>query len=303
MTDILPNIPRGFTALAEWLACLIFILPILKNHSATYWPVKLFLMGIGQYLLQLIVSGWPLIFWIPGMMLNIFWMFLTFLVVCKISLKYACYLCCKAFIIAEFTASLVWQLYCQFLLNGVKISFPITSVLIGISYLILFFIFYLLEKKKGHAALITDTRKKDVMIGICTAGIIFAISNIGFMSVPTMFLSNDLLAIFFIRTLVNLSGICILYMQENQKSEDYLKKELIAINNIFQLQYEQYLAYKESSSMINQKFHDLKHQIDTIRSESNSQKKRTIFRRNERSHTHFQRQHLHWKRDFRYDFN
>jgi len=62
-------------------------------------------------------------------------------------------------------------------------------------------------------------------------------------------------------------------MQENQQYEHHLQNELKAVNNIFQNHYEQYVAYKESASLIERKVHDLKHQIETIRSEENIEKK------------------------------
>lgn len=50
-------------------------------------------------------------------------------------------------------------------------------------------------------------------------------------------------------------------------------RELDAIQNIFHAQYTQYRQSKESIEIINHKYHDLKHQINILRSESNPEKK------------------------------
>ncbi|EUJ29133.1 hypothetical protein MFLO_11120 [Listeria floridensis FSL S10-1187] len=111
-------------------------------------------------------------------------------------------------------------------------------------------------------------RSRDAFIGVLTASIVFTTSNIGFGLLTTDHQFGDSFSLFFIRTLVNLTGICILYIHENQRYEYFLKEELVAINHLFETQYTQYVRYKESSSAIQQKTHDLKHQINALRFES-----------------------------------
>lgn len=268
--DVLPNIPRYYTALAEWLTCLIFILPLTKRQR---WSVIFILMGIGQFLLQLMVSSWPLAFWIVGMALNVLWMFLTILACSVINLKNASYLCAKAFIVAEFMAAFAWQMYCHIFLE----SFPANPyVAIGTNlfwYLLILGIIYFFEHRVHQIDVSLTLQNRNVFIAILTAIIIFAISNIGFLLARTTYSFGDPLSVFLVRTLINFCGICILYMQEKQLYEHHLQNELKAVNNIFQNHYEQYVAYKESAGLIEQKFHDLKHQIEIIRMEENFEKK------------------------------
>lgn len=267
--DLFPNIPRVYTALAESIACLIFILPLAKRKN---WFIIFPLMSAGQFILQLIVGTWPLLFWIPGMILNVLWMFLSIWLTCQINLKQTAYISAKAFIIAEFVASFAWQTYCHLLwVNNPEPSY--TPLFVLPAYLVLFLIFYFVERKLGSTQVLKTIQKKNVFIAGLTAVIIFAISNVGFMMSTSSVLMSDTITIFLMRTLINLCGICILYMQEIQHSETHLKKELTAINNMFQGQYDQYKAYKESNSIINRKFHDLKHQIEIIRGEENTEKR------------------------------
>lgn len=270
MQDLLPNIPRYYTALAEWLTCLIVILPLTKRAR---WPLIFTLMGIGQVGLQLLVSRWSLAFWIPGMALNVLWMFLTIYASGAINLKYASYLCAKAFIVAEFMAAFAWQMYCHLFLE----SFPDNPyIALGTNlvwYLVILTIIYLYEQRIHRIDVSLTIQSRNVFIAVLTAVIIFAISNIGFLLATTTYSFGDPLSIFLVRTLINFCGICILYMQEKQVYEHHLQNELKAVNNIFQNHYEQYVAYKESAGLIEQKFHDLKHQIEIIRTEKNSEKK------------------------------
>lgn len=269
MIELFPNIPRVYTAIAESLACLIFILPLTKKPN---WPLIFVLMSAGQYVLQVAAGYWALAFWIPGMILNVVWMFFSILLTSQLNFKQASYLVIKAFILAEFIASFAWQLYCHIIWNRTKTNHFTTLFILSI-YFMLFLFFYFLEKRVGDKQLLKNIQNKDVMIGGLTAIIIFSISNIGFMLTNSSLLLGDSITVFLTRTLINLSGICILYMQEKQRSESHLKQELTAINNMFQGQYEQYVAYKESNAIINRKFHDLKHQIDVIRAEENTEKR------------------------------
>lgn len=51
------------------------------------------------------------------------------------------------------------------------------------------------------------------------------------------------------------------------------------MNNMFNTQYEQYEAFRESNEIVNQRFHDLKHQLDIIALESNSAKRDEYIKR------------------------
>ena len=268
-----PNIPRIYTALAEWLACLVIIFPSLtKPIPVKKYGLMLF-AGVGQIALQYIAGMLPLFFWVFGMGINILWMYGTVWFLMEKHPKDSLFLTCKAVIIAEFSAAIGWQIYCQFFWVAQKRSGVIEAICMGITFLLIYAFFFVLEKKTSNQGADFRFRNKEIWLAIFTALIIFTISNIGFLLSNTSINIGDSIAIFSIRTFVNLSGICILYLQQIQTNEEYLKRELLAINNMFNSQYEQYVAYKENSDIINRKCHDLKHQIDVIRSESDEEKR------------------------------
>ncbi|HCM90767.1 MULTISPECIES: sensor histidine kinase [Vagococcus] len=276
--DNLPNIPRDFTAIAEWFACLVIFLQVKKNDRNTWFVPILIGMGIGQVLLQRIVGNWSLFFWIFGMSLNVFWMFLTLQLTTKKDIMTNIYNVCKAFIFAEFIASLSWQLYCYIILDYSTQNAIVQYSFILILYIIFSFLYYYFETKNKKNIELT-IHQRDVVIAGLTALIIFTMSNIGFMLSDTQFAIGDSFSIFIFRSLTNLCGVFIIYIQENQRYESYLRNELSAIHNVFHSQYEQYQAYKESTTIVNQKFHDLKHKIDLIEMETNSDKRKEYFQK------------------------
>ena len=274
--DILPNIPRNYTAIAEWLACLILLLQLPKvERKKAFLPIVV-AMGIGQIALQNFVDTWPLFFWIAGMIVNVLWMLLTLHIATKLSWLSSFYNVCKAFIFAEFIAALSWQLYCYLLVFNLSKSILFQFLFILFMYIISSLIYYYFNKKNNKNNQ-TKYRIRDIVTAFLTAVIIFTMSNIGFIISNLNFTLVDSFYIFLFRSLVNLCGIFLLYIQENQRYETYLRNELSAINNVFQSQYEQYQAYQESHAIIDRKFHDLKHQIYLIEMETNSEKKQEYF--------------------------
>ncbi|WP_321433806.1 GHKL domain-containing protein [Trichococcus flocculiformis] len=270
LNEVLPNIPRVYTALAEWLACVVIILPFSKKD---YWIFKLASGGLVQILLQVLVGTWPLLFWIPGMIINVTWMLFVIYTTGNLRKYDVLYFGCKAFILAEFIASLTWQFYYTLILEEYGNNTFVSSLFMLTCYALLFSVFFFIDGRLTHKNMARQFTKRNVILAVLTAVIIFTVSNIGFILTNTSYPLGDTMAIFIFRTLINLCGICILFIQEYQKYESYLHEELSVINNTLQSQYEQYNAYKESSEIIQRQFHDLKHQLEMIRSEPDSRKR------------------------------
>ena len=97
----LPDIPRLYTALAEWMACLIFILPFKKRFS----PAVTGCLVAGAFGIQSVflisTGGVRLIFWIPCMIFAVFLMVAFVFCCCEIRLTDAAYFGMIAFVAAE----------------------------------------------------------------------------------------------------------------------------------------------------------------------------------------------------------
>lgn len=266
ITTNLPDIPRFYTAIAEWLACFVVLLPLAKKP---HWHLNLLLCGLGQVALQLWCGTWPLVLWVPGMLLNVFWMGVTLWLGSEAPLANLGYALAKAFIFAEFSASIAWQLYCIFFWqNNIRASW-ITAIVMIVAYVILNLGYGWLNRRDSHVEQITVGRSA-LLSALLTALIVFAVANLGFLLARTQFQLGNATTVFVFRTLVDLCGLLILALQADSQQESRLQDELSAIDRMFQTQYDQYTAYKASSKVIRRQFHDLKHQMAVILQEDNA---------------------------------
>ncbi len=101
---------------------------------------------------------------------------------------------------------------------------------------------------------------------------VFAVSNLSFVSNADTFANGYALEIGHVRTIVDLGGIAVLYAHLIQCGELRVRRELEAVQNVLQNQYVQYKQSRESIDLINYKYHDLKHQIAVLRSETDPEK-------------------------------
>ena len=101
---------------------------------------------------------------------------------------------------------------------------------------------------------------------------VYAASNLSYVSPDTPFSGKMTAEIYNIRTLVDLGGMAILFAHHMQMVEYRRKKERDALQNVLQAQYAQYRSAQDSIDLINKKYHDLKHQIAVLRSETSEEK-------------------------------
>lgn len=269
MTDILPDIPRLYTALAEWTACIVYILVLKKKLKG--W--KLFTFSgsvlIIQSLFLILTRDLPLIFWIPSMVIAFGIMFFLIYMTCDITALEAGYFGIRAFVAAEFVASLEWQVYLFF--GNSNVLFEI--FLLVIIYSGLFTLIWFLEKRHIPNEGKLNIKPRELWSTVIIGAAVFGISNLSFVTLRTPFSGQYAQDILNIRTLVDLGGFAILYAYHIQLKELRINHELKAVQNILQSQYSQYQQSKESIEIINYKYHDLKHQILTLRAEEDADKR------------------------------
>lgn len=269
---ILTEIPRLYTGIAEWMSCTIYIYFLRKRFKGA----PLAFIGITFLLMQSFIqelAGYtPKSFWLPGMFTAIGMMFLYFLIACDITWKDAGYFCIRAFILAEFTASLEWQLY-YFTVQHTGIEKPWLAILmLLLVYAFVFFVIFMIERKHMNGMNELTTTKE--LIFVTAVGMtVFFVSNLSFVYTNTPFSSQITKEIFNIRTLVDLSGLTILYAYHILRNEMQVKYDLDSMQNILQSQYNLYRKSSESIDLVNRKYHDLKHQIAVLRAEEDSEKR------------------------------
>lgn len=278
--NLMPDIPRIYTAIAEWLACLLFIIPIKKRFDRSKTVGMMATSFVLQSVFLVATGGLIIYLWIPCMIVAVMLMILFIYGCCDICITDAGYFGMIAFVVAEFMASVEWQIVCFFWkgqLPAIWLKELLLIVIYGAIVLILLRLIHVHLPKDAKM----DISKKEYFSGLLIAVAVFAVSNMSYLTVNTPFSGRYSFEIGNIRTLVDLGGIAILYAHLTQCCELRVRKELEAVQSVLQNQYVQYKQSRESIELINYKYHDLKHQIAFLRSESDPAKREEFLNRME----------------------
>lgn len=265
---VLHNIPRVYTAVAEWSSVVLFVILLKKKYSdiVTAWTLVLGLVlttGI-----QLMDGILPRLFWIPGMILAIVVMILLIKLCCDITGREAVYHGMRSFILAEFAASLEWQLYYFLIWNGAYDRLWVRGVFLFLVYGGIYAIAYIVERKALPKERTIQITNRELLAAVLISILVFTFSNLSFLDISTPFSSNRDVDIFNIRTLVDFSGYLILILYHVQLTDMFVRYERDTMETMLHSQVMQYKLSRESIDLVNRKYHDLKHQISVLRSET-----------------------------------
>lgn len=272
MEMIYPDIPRIYTAIAEWGICLAYVSFLKKRYS----KVKNSFFCLTALIIQIVVlvatSDVPLQYWLLCMLLAVGCMFGFLYICCQLTIGQTLYCCATAFMMAEFTSSLEWQILMY--LKKWKLRFwGMDLILLIVIYLGMFWAVIHLEKTLLKREFLEELSVWELISTVALALITFALSNINFL-ISEQPLNNSIrLNIFEMRTLIDFAGIAVLYAFQSRVSEYISKKEMKNIQTMLKSQYEQYRNYQESLEIIRIQRHDLKHHIALLRAETDLQKR------------------------------
>lgn len=274
----LSDIPRIFTALAEWCACLVFILNApLRVSGPRLWGALGGGLAVQCLFLQL-TDELRMILWLPCMAGAVGLMFFLISACCDIPLAGAAYFTAFAFLTAEFAASLEWQLYSytRHLLGleaGTEGTVWLSLLFLAVVYGAVFALAGWLQARRKDPDTALAFQARDLWPPIVISATCFLMSNLSFVYTNIPFTSSAIEGIYNIRTLTDLAGVAMLYACHVQRRELHTQRELDAIQNILQNQYIQYKQSRESIDVVNRKYHDLKHQIAVLRAEQDPQRR------------------------------
>ena len=198
------------------------------------------------------------------------------------------FFCAKAFINAEFAASLCWQIHYFYTgdFSGQEVGTPeqmLWRVLhMIVIYAVLYILIYLLERylKKDIEEL--QITRRELLVVYFVMIMVYCISNVSCVDVKSIFSAGTAMDVFIIRTLADLSGMAVLYAYHIQVKEIQMRFEKDTLRNIMDMQYKNYKLSKESIDIVNQKYHDLKHQINLLKSGADSEKQGNTWKQMER---------------------
>lgn len=262
------NTPGYYYAIAYALS--VFVITCTNERKIGRW--KLAVVSCAQFALLLffmtVTDGVRQELFVPSMLLIVL-LLLGYIYICNdFSLREAEFYFVKAFINGEFAASLCWQIYYYLrYVRGIQGEL-LKWVELILVYAVIFTILALMElnlKKDLEELHIT---RRELLVVIIIAASVFAMSNLSYLDQNGLFSGTFVMDIFIIRTLVDLSGIAVLYAYHVQVKEIQIRFEKDTLHNIMEMQYKNYQLSKENIDMVNQKYHDLKHQINLLKTQA-----------------------------------
>lgn len=274
MLDFSPLIytPRILTATSEWLACFVYIF-ILKSKLS---KCKLILLASGSLvvlvLYHLFIDKLPLSLWIPGMIGAFLLMSTIIHFATSTGWKDTFFCGIRSFLLAEFNTSFHWHFYVWIAIRLGIISKFWWYISAPPAYILIVVLYFLIERNNISNEKPLNVSNRDLLFGITTTLIIFAISNLSFVTLNTPF-SIEEGSILYVRMLLDFGGLVLLYEQQNKREELRIKLEQQAISSILQSQYEQYKLAVANGEQLHRELHDLKHYMLAIRTETNPEKK------------------------------
>lgn len=272
MKENLQNIPRLYTALAQLLSGFIYILILKPNIKKVFLYLITSIFFIFQALLLISTANIDGLLWILFMLLSIINMGIYIYICTKKDYKLILYYLAKAFLLAEFIASLEWQIFYNIdvtYTNNIYFSF----LLMLLVYIFIVLLIYKIELKLFKYTTINILSTKELLIVLILVIGVFSLSNLSFLIGNTPFSSNIEKEIFNIRTLVDFGGLAILFAYQSRIIELQTEKEILSINAMFKTQYDSFRNYQENIDIINIKYHDLKHQLVALRAELDENKR------------------------------
>ena len=270
------DIPKIYTAIAEWMACIAVIVIyrkyIEKSLRSIVFTVTSLAAAFGLiYVIQYFCQDHDGIVWLLAMGVAVLVMMAEIAITLGFKFSTAAYITARAFIWGELAASLEWQVYYYYTFALDKIPPAWFGFVVAIpSYTLLYVIFYIAESRE----LPKDSSKPTVTyVNVVFAWVItfllFGLSNLSYLLRNTPFSGTDTTDIFNIRTLSDLIGVVMGQMFHLQKRDMERREENAAFQTILRNQYIQFRESKNNIEMINRKYHDLKHQLQILRNTEN----------------------------------
>jgi hypothetical protein len=259
---ILAEIPRYLTALAEWGACMVYIV-IARRRFSILPTAGISILGL---LALLVVHLWagtlPIAWWIPGMSVAAATMFGFIYFGLDASARGAGVVAARAFVLGELAASVYWQLSRFY--SG-RFDESIEALGAVVIYGVLFTLVAFVERNQFNRSARLDAGGASLLGAV---GLALAPGGVWDRTVGcgSRFGSE----ILYIRTLVDFCGYIALHVQLRVHQEAVARRDAEAMAQLLRSQHDQYEITRRSIDEVNRKHHDMKHHLDAIRSEQDA---------------------------------
>lgn len=278
MSGTVVNTPRYYYAISYWLSASVMIF-VQGCGKIDLWKYLYSVLSfISIFTVMFFTDGIKQIFFMP-LMICVFGLMLLYMRMAgELPWRETGFYCAKAFINAEFAASLCWQIHYFYtgdfsgLMKGTSEQTAWRLLHMVVIYAVMYILVYLIERylKKDIEEL--QITRRELLVVYFVVIVVYCISNVSYVDVKSIFSGGTAMDVFIIRTLADLSGMAVLYAYHIQVKEIQMRFEKDTLQNITNMQYQNYKLSKESIDIVNQKYHDLKHQINLLKTGADTEK-------------------------------
>ena len=278
MSGTVVNTPGYYYAISYWLSASVMIF-VQGCGKIDLWKYLYSVLSfISIFTVMFFTDGIKQIFFMP-LMICVFGLMLLYMKMAgELPWRETGFYCAKAFINAEFAASLCWQIHYFYtgdfsgLMKGTSEQTAWRLLHMVVIYAVMYILVYLIERylKKDIEEL--QITRRELLVVYFVVIVVYCISNVSYVDVKSIFSAGTAMDVFIIRTLADLSGMAVLYAYHIQVKEIQMRFEKDTLRNIMDMQYKNYKLSKESIDIVNQKYHDLKHQINLLKRGADSEK-------------------------------
>ena len=265
------NTPGYYFSIAYWMSATVIAVTGGKRKRDNILKQAALSAGLLALLLgfMFLTAGVQGMRFAVSMALILMWICLYLHLMGGFEKREAIFLLFKAFIEGEFSASLCWQIVYYFMapeMRSVR-----SHALMLIIFIILSAGIFALEIQLNRGMEELEVSWKEIAITAILAVVVFTMSNLSYITRDSLFSGRMAIDIFNIRTLVDLSGVALVYAFQAQMREVQLRFERETLRSIMEMQYRTYQLSRETIDLVDRKYHDLKHQILLLKSEAGSE--------------------------------
>lgn len=260
--------------LAYGLSAILYIACNPKRlHGVYLFSVQSFLLLVAVGFSYATDTHLP-IYFIPSLAVVLCLVFLMIFLCCRIPAGNALYFTLRSFVLGESFVSLDWLIYyyCAQTVPAVS-NGPLGIALFSMLFIILFAVMFLLERRFSETNQNLRINKKSQLQAFLIVCGIYLLSNVSNVYQSTPFSSGIPEEIFRIRALVDLGGVIMFFAYHMQMQEVGHRLEIEMLRQLMEAQYANYQIGKQSVALVQQKYHDLKHQIAYLRADLTSGEK------------------------------
>lgn len=278
MSGTVVNTPGYYYAISYWLSASVMIF-VQGCGKIDLWKYLYSVLSfISIFTVMFFTDGIKQIFFMP-LMICVFGLMLLYMKMAgELPWRETGFYCAKAFINAEFAASLCWQIHYFYtgdfsgLMKGTSEQTAWRLLHMVVIYAVMYILVCLIERylKKDIEEL--QITRRELLVVYFVVIVVYCISNVSYVDVKSIFSGGTAMDVFIIRTLADLSGMAVLYAYHIQVKEIQMRFEKDTLQNITNMQYQNYKLSKESIDIVNQKYHDLKHQINLLKTGADTEK-------------------------------